>query len=191
MVYLPKQIDDPRQEILKQAKILMEHEGFKGLNMRRVAKECSFAVGTLYNYFPTKDDLLAKLMEDYWGEYYGVLEKIAKEDLELLPKLRKIYEQLEIFLNTFLETWLRMNRNSHYQHSKAGYKRKEDFTEKLIIRMQTMIEQENIIGNHLIGFEVTTYEISKFIILNFLMMAQMKQFDYDSFEKILRSLLNT
>ena len=190
MVYLPKQIDDPRQEILKQAKIIMEHEGFKGLNMRTVAKECNFAVGTIYNYFPTKNDLLARLMEDYWGKYYGVLENIDQEELELLPKLRKIYEQLEIFLNTFLETWLKMNRNPHYQHSKAGYKRKEDFTEKLIIRIEAMIEQENILGNATIDFEVTTYEISKFIILNFLMMAQMKQFEYDSFEKILRSLLN-
>ena len=75
MVYLPKQIDDPRQEILKQAKTILGHEGFKGLNMRTVAQECSFSVGTIYNYFPTKDDLLAQLMANYWEEYYQVLEK--------------------------------------------------------------------------------------------------------------------
>jgi len=189
VIYLPKLIDDPRQEILRQAKIIIVNDGFKGLNMRAVAKECSFAVGTIYNYFPTKDHLLAQLMADYWEEYYEVLENIDEEALDLLPKLRKMYEQLEIFLNTFLETWLQMNREPHYQHSKAGFKRKEDFTEKLILKMKRIIEQENIMGCDLISFEVTTYEISKFIISNFLMMAQMKQFDYNSFEKILRALL--
>jgi len=186
---LPKTFEDPRQEILKQAKMILLNEGYKGLNMRTVAKACNFAVGTIYNYFPTKDDLLAQLMADYWEEYYGVLEDIDLEDLDLLSKLRKMYEQLEIFLNIFLETWLKMNRDIHYQHSKDGFKRKENFTEKLIIKLQTMIDQENILGKELISFEVTTYEISKFIILNFLMMAQMKQFEYDSFEKIIRILL--
>lgn len=187
--FLPKTIDDPRREILKQAKMILLNEGYKGLNMRTVAKECDFAVGTIYNYFPTKDDLLAKLMADYWEEYYGVMEKIDQENLDLLSKLRIIYEQLEIFLNTFLETWLKMNREVHYQHSEGGFKRKHDFTEKLIIKLETMIEKENILGNLIIRSEVTTYEISKFIILNFLMMAQMNQFEYDSFERIIRILL--
>lgn len=187
---MPKLIDDPKQEILKQAKIILVHKGFEALNMRTVAKECRFAVGTIYNYFPTKDDLLAQLMADYWEEYYEVLEKIDQEEFDLLSKLRKMYEQLEIFLDTFLETWLKMNRDPHYHHSKEGFKRKEDFIEKLIIKMETLIREENILVKHLISFEVTTYEISKFIILNFLMMAQMKQFKYDSFEKILKALLD-
>ena len=186
---MPKNIEDPKQEILKQAKIILLNEGYKGLNMRTVARECNFAVGTIYNYFPTKDDLLAILMADYWEEYYGVMEKIDLEDLDLLSKLRKIYEQLEIFVNTFLGMWLKMNRDIHYQHSEAGLKRKDDFTEKLVIKLESMIDQEYIFGNDIIRFEVTTYEISKFIILNFLMMAQMKQFEYDSFEKIIGILL--
>lgn len=186
---MPKTIEDPRQEILKQAKMIMVNEGYKGLNMRTVAKKCNFAVGTIYNYFPTKDDLLAQLMADYWEEYYGVLGKVDQEDLDLLSKLRKIYEQLELFLNTFLETWLKMNRDIHYQHSEKGFKRKEDFTEKLIIKLKIMIEKENNLGKKIIRSEVTTYELSRFIILNFLMMAQMKQFHYDSFEKIIRVLL--
>lgn len=186
---MPKTIDDPRQEILKQAKIILLEEGYKGLNMRTVAKECGFAVGTIYNYFSTKDDLLAQLMGDYWEEYYRILEQIDLEDLDFLAKLRKIYEQLEIFVDTFLETWIKMNREVHYQHSQNGLKRKDDFTEKLILKLETILKQEEIRGKGRINFEVTTYEISKFIISNFLMMAQMKHFEYDTFEKIIKGLL--
>lgn len=186
---MPKTIDDPRQEILKQAKMILLDEGYKGLNMRKVAKECGFAVGTIYNYFPTKDDLLAQLMGDYWEEYYKILEEIDRENLELLAKLRKMFEQLEIFVNTFRETWIKTNREIHYQHSGNGLKRKEDFTEKLILKLETILDQENRGGKDNIRLEVTTYEISKFIVQNFLMMAQMKQFEYDSFEKIIRIAL--
>lgn len=186
---MPKTIDDPRQEILKQAKMILLDEGYKGLNMRTVAKECGFAVGTIYNYFPTKDDLLAQLMGDYWEEYYRFVEQIDLEDLDLLAKLRKMYEQLEIFVNTFYETWIRTNRDIHYRHSGNGLKRKGDFTERLILKLEMILDQESFRGKDTINVEVTTYEISKFIVSNFLMMAQMKQFEYDSFEKIIKITL--
>jgi AcrR family transcriptional regulator len=186
---LPKTIEDPRREILKQAKMILINKGYKELNMRTVAKECNFAIGTIYNYFRSKDDLLAQLMADYWEEYYGILEEIDQESFDLLSKLRKMYDQLELFVNTFLESWVSMNGVNYYQYSKAGLQRKEDFTEKLIIMLKSILDRENNLDSDEIKFEVTTYEISKFIILSFLMMVQMKQFEYDSFEKMIKILL--
>lgn len=185
---MPKTIEDPRTEILKQAKQIMLNEGYNALTIRAVAKECNFAVGTIYNYFRTKDELLAQLIGDYWEVYYGIMGEIDQEDLDLPTKLRKMYEQLEFFVNTFLETWVTMDRNNHHNYSKAGRQRKDDFTERLIIKLKSMLDRENHLNNATINSGMTTYEISKFIILNFLMMAQMKQLEYDSFAKILKVL---
>ena len=186
---LPKQFEDPKQQILKEAKILLINKGHKGINMRELAKACKFAIGTIYNYFPTKEDIVSQLMVDYWDEYYLLVEEIDFQNKTLLEKLRKMYEQLEIFLNTFLETWVKINADRNYQHVNTGMKKREDFTEKLILKLEAILKKEDIFTSGRIANGLTAYELSKFIILNFFMMSQMKQFEYAVFEKILKSML--
>lgn len=44
--------------------LIRREEG--GLNMRRVAAACGVAVGSLYNYFPTKEDLGLAVIKRVW-----------------------------------------------------------------------------------------------------------------------------
>lgn len=47
--------------------IVIEH-GLQGLNIRDVAKKCGVSVGSIYNYFPTKSDLIIETIESVWKE---------------------------------------------------------------------------------------------------------------------------
>ncbi len=57
-------------------------KGFSGTTMQEIAEVADLAVGTLYNYFPSKNDLLVGIIE-------GQMEEIRRIDVrELVRRLR-------------------------------------------------------------------------------------------------------
>ena len=63
---MPKRIENLQENILRQAKPLMLESGYEALAMRDVAARCGIAVGTLYNYFPSKEALAGGVMLEDW-----------------------------------------------------------------------------------------------------------------------------
>ena len=52
-----------RDEILAAAETLFAQKGFHGTTVEEVAARAEFAVGTVYNFFPSKDDLYRSLLQ--------------------------------------------------------------------------------------------------------------------------------
>lgn len=59
-----------REEILLAAKDLILRPGAAGLNMRALALACGISVGSVYNYFPTKTDLMIAIVSDIWQDIF-------------------------------------------------------------------------------------------------------------------------
>lgn len=57
-----------REEILCVGKEIIIQSGIQALNMRDVAHKCSVSVGSVYNYFPSKGDLIVATIESVWTE---------------------------------------------------------------------------------------------------------------------------
>ena len=60
-----------RHEILKAARRLATDMSMSLIGIRQVADACNIAVGSVYNYFPSKAELLAALTEDIWVSAFG------------------------------------------------------------------------------------------------------------------------
>jgi AcrR family transcriptional regulator len=67
---LARVIENPVELILSEARAIAMRDGLANLSIRNVAKACGIAPGTIYNYFPSKDDLLMALLEDFWGQVF-------------------------------------------------------------------------------------------------------------------------
>lgn len=185
---MPKFIDDPKNLILEQARTILEKEGWDKLNIRQVAKLSGVSVGTVYNYFPAKKDLVIFLMSEYWDRYYSRLDVIDREEADFYVKLRRIFEELTVFVGTFKEVWLKVNDEviESISQDRQGEK---DFLDKLIIRLEKMIEQEDTISLRSAALDLELRDLAQFIMTNLIMLAQFKQMEYENFEKILRALL--
>lgn len=57
-----------REALLAAAKDIAYSQGLSSVNIRAVAAKCGVAVGSIYNYFPTKADLIAGVIEDFWRQ---------------------------------------------------------------------------------------------------------------------------
>ena len=75
---MPKIIDNLEENILSAARRLVAEHGYAAVTMRAVAKECGIAVGTFYNYYPSKDAMLAAcLLHDWQAALAAAGEKTA------------------------------------------------------------------------------------------------------------------
>ncbi|MBQ4186579.1 MAG: TetR/AcrR family transcriptional regulator [Firmicutes bacterium] len=77
---MPKIIDNVRERAIAEARRLMLEESYENLTIRRVAAGLGVAVGTLYNYFPSKDFLIAGVMLEDWQTIMSRLVKEAGVD---------------------------------------------------------------------------------------------------------------
>lgn len=65
-----------REKIMSVSRKIVSEKGLPALNMRALAKECGIALGTLYNYYSDKDELVVDAIESVWQD---ILEKSASD----------------------------------------------------------------------------------------------------------------
>ena len=82
-----------KDSILKAALMLFVEHGEQATSMKWIAKEASCGIGTMYNYFQSKDELISKL-------YVDIKTKLFSHILEALIPNAPVKQQ-------FVDTWLR------------------------------------------------------------------------------------
>lgn len=55
---------------MKACRELVAEQGPAAVNMRAVAKRCGIALGSLYYYFPSKDELVLETIESVWQSIF-------------------------------------------------------------------------------------------------------------------------
>ncbi len=59
-----------REDILNASRDIARAKGLPAINMRGVAKDCGVSVGSVYNYFPSKAELVAATVESVWESIF-------------------------------------------------------------------------------------------------------------------------
>ena len=89
---MPKKIENVRELLLEETKRQMLEKGYKDLNIRSVANACKLGTGTVYNYFKSKDMLIATFVVEDWNLY---LSEIRGADISDPRKtIQNIYNAL-------------------------------------------------------------------------------------------------
>ncbi len=82
-----------RKEILRNCRKIVSTDGLAALNMRSVAKKCDVALGSLYYYFPSKEDLLVATILSVWKEIFQI-EKPGDKNLSFTKYIEVCFEKL-------------------------------------------------------------------------------------------------
>lgn len=183
-------IENPKELILNTAKAILYKDGYSQLSMRNVAKSCGIAAGTIYNYYPTKKDLVIEMMAGYCEEFFHSLDDIKSSKDAFFVKLDKIYNELGAFIKTFREIWLTPDLYDTPDYIEAGLEKENASIEKLIRKIEDIILTEAAAPNGTIRVRLDSYETAEFIVLNFITMVQIPTFKYTVFQKVLKELLS-
>lgn len=102
---MPKIIAHLQESILAQAKALLLEQGWSALTIRAVAARCDVAVGTVYNYYPSKDALVAGVLMEDWQKAMTQLQQETRRALTLREGIRIIARSLCSFEAQYQPVW--------------------------------------------------------------------------------------
>ena len=66
-----------KEKILQTSRELLQQQGWSAISIRAVAAGCHVSVGSIYNYFDSKEDLMGATIESVWCEIFHRSEDAA------------------------------------------------------------------------------------------------------------------
>ena len=94
---MPKIIENLRQRLLEETGLQLRERGYAAVTVRSVARACAIGVGTVYNYFPSKDEMIAACMLADWEGCVAAVRRAADGAPDAEPVLRALYDALSAF----------------------------------------------------------------------------------------------
>lgn len=94
---MPKIIENLRQNLVDEARRQVCQCGYGALTIRSVAAACGVGVGTVYNYFTSKDALVAAFMLSDWQECMAAISAVSQASRQASPVFESIHSQLLLF----------------------------------------------------------------------------------------------
>ena len=97
-----------RQALLEAAREIARRDGLGHISIRRTAAMCGVSIGTVYNYYPAKADLVLAVIEDFWKRvFHGGLSCDFTHGSDFSAVCGQIYTALRTHLAQFEHTFLR------------------------------------------------------------------------------------
>lgn len=94
---MPKIIINLENKLIEEAKRQIREVGYGAVTIRSVAKGCGVGVGTVYNYFPSKDALIATYLLEDWNSCIVSIQAVSTYSETPEPVLRCMHDQLKTF----------------------------------------------------------------------------------------------
>ena len=95
---MPKIIEDLPRRLSEEARRQVHQDGYTALTIRSVARGCGVGVGTVYNYYSSKDALVASFLLADWQERLAQIHAVSETASEPESALRCVFDNLQQFL---------------------------------------------------------------------------------------------
>ena len=82
-----------RSRIREAAVRVFSREGFDRASVKAVAQEAGVAVGSIYNHFRDKDDLLISIFEEEFRQRLDLLEEMQRAKLPVRDQVERLLEE--------------------------------------------------------------------------------------------------
>ncbi|MGI5173852.1 TetR/AcrR family transcriptional regulator [Treponema sp. OMZ 840] len=158
-----------KEDILDSCRKLVSEKGLPALNMRSVAKQCNIALGSVYNYFSSKEELIMETVESVWQNIFSVRHD-CKPGIAFTEYIELIFEKIKkgalTYPNFFTAHSIRFVGKTR---EKAREKMKNYFSlikeEMLIILKADMKIKKNVFSPAFTEENFTDFILTNFISL--------------------------
>lgn len=131
---IPKIIENIRDKILRCAEIILKTDGYEAMSIRRIARECKTAVGTIYNYYENKDDLVANIILHDWLLTVSELNEKLNNSKSYSDGTVEIYLAIRKFRRIYRNVW------KEYSESGGSHVVVEDHHMQLRLQVSSLLD---------------------------------------------------
>ncbi len=146
------------------------------INIRRLAKEANIAVGTVYNYFESKQEVLLALTEEYWQN--------ALEEMHHRITATRFSDQIAQI--TKMKDCAKVLMKSLRDNAATGQSRMSAMQSVLKQALVERLDRDNAIRTDVWDGSLTKESFADFLLINLVILMQQE----DGNEGVLLEILN-
>ena len=88
------------KEILEVSKQMVREKGLQAIHMRSVAQACQVSVGSIYNYYSSKNDLMLATITSIWQEiFHG--QNPNRETMSFIDEVKDLFNCIQLGSQTY------------------------------------------------------------------------------------------
>ncbi|AQS53241.1 hypothetical protein BW727_100848 [Jeotgalibaca dankookensis] len=182
-------LSNHKEVILSQAKKIAVSDGISKINIRTVAKNSGIAIGTVYNYFPSKGDLLISVVTEFWDEAFADLEGITSTSSNFFDNLENIYRVLDNYLHHFKENWLNQLVLLKADEKVMARKKEEEYFQKVHDKLILLIDRDPDLQDYPWSEVISKEKMAEFIFDHMLIILKKEKGDLTFFIALLKQIL--
>ncbi len=145
---MPKNLTNVKEDILTVTRQLIKETGYAELNIRNIAARCGVATGTVYNYYSSKNQIIAEILLNEWKLMLRRIDQNTRHPGPGIDKLKIIYDELNNFMINVHGKWFQthpVENTEEMNMSKLNEKRKllrNQISEKVLALVQPAAGKE-------------------------------------------------
>ena len=134
---MPKIIKNLHERLLKETRKVLLKRGYDAVTIRRIASACDVATGTVYNYYSSKDSLIANAILSDWLEHVERTRGKVARASDLRVGFSAIFACIYDFSERYSETF----RQSGLALAGQAYSERHGMLRNQIIDLIGVLEQ--------------------------------------------------
>lgn len=179
-----KKDENLKENLLGCAREIANTQGTSAISIRAIAKKADIAVGTVYNYFTSKDEILLILTEEYWQK---ALMEMQKEITS--PYFYNNLSQVYDFLMKHMSTSASMLMTSLSNVEQKGQQKMHSMVCELKKIIFSLLDQDKNINPKIWNENFTKESYADFINNNLLISLRTRQKNIDFLIEIVKLTL--
>lgn len=118
---MPKIIENARGLLIDEAKRQIEQDGYDSVTIRGIARGCNLGLGTFYNYFKSKDMLIATFLLEDWQKRMEYITKKHIDEKDPMVVVRTLYDEISDFIKAYENIFTSPSAIKSFNASATGY----------------------------------------------------------------------
>lgn len=189
MFNISKLQNNPTELILTTAKEIIYEEGISNVSMRKIALKCNIGVGTIYNYYPTKMDIIVAVIEEFWRNCLMNFNIIYVQNVDFFKEIELFYFHVLDYQKQFQGNFLKDLTSLPATNRIRGKERESEFIVKLLGVFEDMFYKHENEFNAITFDYISKDEIIQYILDYFFVMLRRNETDIKFFVYSLKKLL--
>lgn len=114
---MPKIIENLPERLVLEARRQILMSGYSATTIRSVAKACNISVGTVYNYYSSKEELAAAFLLDDWMRNLRSISANAARCDQFQGALAAVYDGLNSYVSLYAPVFQDRSAAANYPQS--------------------------------------------------------------------------
>ena len=179
-----KKSQDRRRTLIECAQRIECDEGVDAISIRRLAAEANVSVGTVYNYFESKREVLLSLTEDFWqNTLRDMLSQISA------GRFSDQLAQIIVFLRSKMNDCAEILMRSLHQHEESGRARMASMHQELVSAIAERLRADDSIRPGVWNESLSMEAFARFVLDNLLALLERRESETEPLLEIINRIL--